>query len=207
MKKSTKITVGAVSAVILIGGIASIANSNKATVNKGDVSTITNSPAESSVSENQPESVIEESQTEKAVAALGDSVSTKDFKIAITKAYTTKSIQNKDSEYLNTEADDGKVYLILEINAENISDKKQNISSYYFNTSVDDYAVDEKYLINKPNGLEYLSGDVMAGKKTNGYLAYEIDENWKNCEVAYTEIFSSTPSFTFVFTSDDVEKQ
>lgn len=138
--------------------------------------------------------------------SIHDTGHTSNFDINIIKAYTAKTLQDPDNEFFKASAGDGQVYLILEMEVKNTSDKKQSFSSYEFTASIDDYTVDSEYLLFNPNRMDYLmGGDIMAGKKLSGYLAYEIDQNWKECELAYTEIFDDNPSFTYHFTNSDIE--
>lgn len=139
---------------------------------------------------------------------VGDTVTTKDFKIILKKAFTAESLTYNVSGYdFEEKPDDGKVYLITEYEIENISFESFYISSANIEASVDGYSMNSTIIISKPDGLELFLGNVMPGKKLEGYIAYEIDKDWQECELAYVELFSSTPSFAYTLTSDKISKQ
>lgn len=220
MKKGAVIAIAVVCGIVVIGAIGSAgSNSNDTTVTKGGTassavesgkSAATVSSAESksdSEAGSKTDSKTESSSATAVTASVGDVVTTKELSFEINKAFTAKKIENPSNEFLTDTADDGKVFLVLELTVENISDEKQNISSYYFHTSVDDFSVDESLIVSDPDGLKYLSGTAMAGKKVKGYLAYEIDENWKKCEVAYTEMLKDDPTFTILLDSSTTESR
>lgn len=187
MKKSAKIAIGVVCGIVAIGIIASASGgSEKATVTSG----------------NPTSSVSGSGDTGTATATVGDTVDTKKLKMSLFKAYTAASLTT-DSGYEETPSD-GKVYLVLEFEAENISDEKQTISTLYFAASVDGYNVNDKFITSKPDGLSLFSGEIMPGKKNKGYIVYEADKDWQECEVAYTPGFSKTPTCTFVIKSSDI---
>lgn len=233
MKKGAKIAIGVVCGIIAIGAIGSAANnSNDTTVTKGgaessaaeskrtaEVSSAAESKAASAEdstesSAPEPESSVPEPESSAdtpangtVTASVGDVVTTKELSFELNKAFTAKKIEDAGNPLLSADADDGKIYLVLEMTVENISDEKQNISTYYFHASVDDFSVDESYLLTDPDGLKYLSGTAMPGKKVKGYLAYEIDENWQSCEIAYTEVLRDEPTFTIQLDRSTVESR
>lgn len=205
MKKGAKIAIAVVCGIIAVGAIGTaFGNSGSTTVKKGGASS---SDAEVSKSSGNKSSESESASGGKVTATLGDVVKTKELSFELNNAFTAKKIESSSNEFLKNTADDGKVYLVLELTADNISDEKQNISSYFFHASVDDYSVDETLLISDPDGLKNLSGTVMPGKKLKGYLAYEIDENWKNCEIAYTELLKDEPTFTILLDHSKIKSR
>ena len=232
MKKGAVIAIAVVCGIVAIGAIGSAgSNSNDTTVTKGGAasSSVESSKPAATVSSAESKTDSEtksktdtktepkvESKTESSAdtsaggtvtASVGDVVTTKELSFEINKAFTTKKIEHPSNEFLTDKASDGKVYLILEMTVENISDEKQNINLFYFHTSVDDFTVDQSILLSEPDGLKTLSGTAMPGKKVKGFLAYEVDENWKKCEVAYTELLKDNPTFTIVLDRSTTENR
>ena len=200
MKKGAKIAIAVVCGIIAVGAIGSaMSNSDSTTVKKGGASSSDTEVSKSTESNSSSGGTV--------TATLGDVVKTKELSFELNSAFTAKKIENSSNEFLKSTADDGKVYLVLELTAENISDEKQTISSYLFHASVDNYSVDETLLLSDPDGLKYLSGTAMPGKKLKGYLAYEIDENWKNCEIAYTELLKDEPTFTILLDHSKIKSR
>lgn len=203
MKTGAKIAIGAVVAVIAIGAISSAGKSDDTPT----VSQASSSNSSSSNSSSKNAAVATESKADEIpTATVGDTVTTKDLKITLTKAFTAKTIETSISGY-DEKPDDGKIFLILEIEAENISDQKQNLSYLNFQSSIDDYSVDVDYLISaKPDGLSILSGDFMPGKKLTGYIAYQVSADWKELEAAYMDnIFDSKATFNLLVKSGEVK--
>lgn len=138
-------------------------------------------------------------------AANGDTVTTKNYKCTMTKAYTAESLTT--SYGYEQKPGEGKLYLILELEAENISSSKCTMSYLYFKPAADGYSADPEFLMEAPNGMDLFSGDILPGKKLAGYIAYKVNADWKEFELPYYEGFSSNPSFTFTLTPDRVTKK
>lgn len=224
MKKGAKIAIAVACGIVAIGVIGSAASqSDDTTVTKGGAGSGTaesRAAAEVSASgskkassdektkdSSEAESTKETSAQGSVTASVGDVVTTKELSFELNNAFTAKKIEDADNPLLSATADDGKIYLVLEMTVENISDEKQNISTYYFNASVDDFSVDETYLLTDPDGLKNLSGTAMPGKKVKGYLAYEVDENWQKCDIAYTELLRDEPTFSILLDRSNTESR
>ena len=70
---------------------------------------------------------------------------------------------------------------------------------------VDGTSVEIKYLTGDVEGYSNISTSLALGKKTVGYVAYEIPINWKNFEVHFTPLFEDELSFKVV--NENVETQ
>ncbi len=209
MKHTNKYLAAVICGILAIGAAAALAgcdDEEKPSVseNEPSVSVSASEDQSADMPESSADKASEESKDETVKASVGDTVTTKDMKLTMTKAFTAQTLKG-DGEYaLEDKADSGKVYLILEYEAENISDEKISISTYNFDVSVDGYTVDTTILVNNPDGLKLFSGDMMPGKKMAGYAVYEVPADWKECEAAYSEILSSGSEFVFVLNSSDV---
>ncbi len=106
----------------------------------------------------------------------------------------------KTSDFYTATPDEGKKYLVLFFEAENVSNKNQYVNYLYFKAYTDNYETDMKALLGDVEGYKWFTGALDTGKKMKGYLAYEVDPSWKNFELKYKEIgdkesidFSVTP--------------
>ena len=96
------------------------------------------------------------------------------------------------------EAPDGKVFLICEFQIENNSSNDIAVSSMLsFEAYIDDYAttIDLSATVSADN--PQLDGSVASGKKMNGIVGYEADENWSEIEIRFTPDFWSNKEIVF----------
>ena len=78
------------------------------------------------------------------------------------------------------------------------------IYNYDFDGYVDDTAIYEALILDKIDGYEEIGGNLAVGKKTNGYLAFEVNTNWKKFEVHYkNDYLDSSDSMVFEVVNDD----
>ena len=139
---------------------------------------------------------VETEATEK-VYTVGDTIQTRKYNFTLTNAINSNIIEG---EY-NQEASEGKTYIVLFFEVENISDKDEFINMFNRQAYIDDYSADETYLISID--AESFSGDIAAGKKLKGYVAYEADEDWKELEWKYAE-YGDDP-IEFVIHPEDIK--
>lgn len=94
---------------------------------------------------------------------------------------------------------DGKVFVLCEFEIENQSSAEINVSSLLsFEAYVDDYATSLSISALGSTDKPQLDGTVAAGKKMNGVVGYEVDQNWSNIEVHFEPSFWSSKDITFV---------
>lgn len=143
-------------------------------------------------------------EPESSAIKPGNYVEHDNLKFSFESAKTYDEI--KQSDYYSDKADDGKEYLVLFFEVQNISDEEQNLNMFYYKAYVDDYDVDMKTLLAEPEGYSLLSGDIAKGKKMKGYVAYEVDKGWKNFELTYTDgLSSNSPTYEFFVTPNDIK--
>lgn len=96
--------------------------------------------------------------------------------------------------------DDGKVYVGVKFEVENISNEEQSISSLLlFEAYVDDVKASQSISGATALAESTLDGTIAAGKKIIGWYVIEVAENWSEIEInAKAELLSSS-SATFVF--------
>lgn len=136
-------------------------------------------------------------------AKVGEYVEGDVWRISLLDAKQYDSI---DDEYYTEKPEvEGNKFVVLFFEVENISDTDDYFNMFYIESYIDGYSSSTKYLINKPENYESLTGDVAAGRKLKGYVAYEVEPNWKEIEFSYKNwIANSNKIATFSVTPDDI---
>lgn len=135
-----------------------------------------------------------------ARGTIGDTLTDNELKITLNNALTYSEIEG----VLSGTPDDGKEYLVFFFTVENIGDEDTYISTYDFDGYVDDTAIDESFILGKIDGYDEIGGNLAVGKKANGYLAFEVNTNWKKFDVHYkNDYLDSSDSMVFEVVNDD----
>lgn len=149
------------------------------------------------------EAVTEPQTTVPSAVGPGNYIESGNLKISFEMAKQYDEIQQ--SEYLTAKPEEGKKYLVLFFEVENISSEEQNINMFYHKAYLDDYEIDQKALLVNPEGYDMLSGNLAAGKKLKGYVCYEVDPDWQKLEFTYTDgISSDSVKYDFAVTPDEL---
>lgn len=99
-----------------------------------------------------------------------------------------------NSEYFTDDPGEGKMFVLLWITVSNTTDEDDYVNMFYEDSYCDDIGIDPAAMLVNVDGKE-LWGDVAAGKKAKGYVAYALDENWQTLEFYYKpEIFGDESS-------------
>lgn len=186
----------AIGVIVVIGIIAAIAGgggkSAAPTAASAPTSTaaIASAPLKAQVS-SSAETSLEQSKT----YGVGKTASSNDVKMTLV---SVKEVPG--SEYNKPEK--GNVFLLCEFTIENDSKNDLGISSMAsFEAYVDGYSVNQSLtgLIEKGNKNQ-LDGNVAAGKKMNGVIAYEVPKDWKEIEIRLN------PSVFSIFSEETIFK-
>ncbi len=139
-------------------------------------------------------------------AGIGQYIEGLDLKISLLDAKLMSSIPS-GSEYISYVApDDGKIFMVLSFEFENISDKNDYINPLYFEAYEDGYGVDSSTVFTLLNEYNTISGNIAAGKKLKGCLIYEVNKSWKEFEICYDSFpFDKKKGTGFRFTPDDID--
>lgn len=158
---------------------------------------------EGTVAEKTTEPVVTEAPTKAVQAGIhpGSFVKQGNYKFTFEKAKQYDELVQ--SEFYTDKPDDGKKYLVLFFEVENVSDEDQHINQFNFDAYEDDYGIDISFILSNPEGYSVLSGDLKPGKKMKGYAAYEVNANWKKLEVTYQRTGDDV-KYDFVVTPDDL---
>ena len=132
---------------------------------------------------------------------IGDTLMTSNFKITLNDALIYSSIGD-DSYYVDTPKE-GKEYLVFFIDVENISGESQYISDFDFDGYVDGYTVSVSSIYNDIDGVEEIGTTLSAGKKTRGFVAFEVDTDWKEFELHYSDFLEDEELVFTVVNEED----
>ena len=147
-------------------------------------------------SENESNSLPEETESVESDNTYSVGETADIDNIQTTLVSTTES---EGSEY-NSPAD-GNVFVLLEFEIANNSDSDISVSSMMsFEAYCDDYSITQSLsgLLESDKGQ--LDGDVAAGKKMNGVIAYEVPADWTEIEVTFTPDFWFGDDIVFTVT-------
>ena len=150
------------------------------------------------------EEITTEEPTQAKIEAIkpGNYVEHDNLKFSFEKASQYDEI---GEEFFVNKPEDGKKYLVLFFEVENISNEDKYVSVYDCEAYLDDYSIDQTILLTDVDGYESLNSDIAPGKKAKGYFCYEVNSDWQKFELTYTDgIFSTDPTYEFVVTPDDL---
>lgn len=138
-------------------------------------------------------------------AGVGDTLSNDTWELTVTSA---KAISELKDGLLDYSPEEGKQYLIVFMEAKNISNEDDYFNNLYFTSYVDDYNTTHTVLLTDVDGCKTMTGDVAAGKKLKGYVAWEVSPDWQELEVSYNDSLfaNSDGKLTFVITPDDLSE-
>lgn len=118
-------------------------------------------------------------EKEDNVYHAGESFEANGLKITYEKA------EKWESSNMFLQPKDGKMYIRLYITAENVSNTDRYISSFEFSCYADGVTADSSYV-----GDDTFSSDTLSkGRKTNGYIYFEVPKDAKDIEVEYETSF------------------
>ncbi|MEO3945126.1 DUF4352 domain-containing protein [Gorillibacterium sp. CAU 1737] len=113
-----------------------------------------------------------------AITKPGETITTKNFKLTV-------EALNKLSGSDFVKPTDGNEFVQVVVLIENISKKDYMVSSaLMFDAYQDDFSINQDFMaLTLDNKLSTLDGELAAGKKLRGQLAYEVPKDWKQLEI------------------------
>lgn len=103
--------------------------------------------------------------------------------------YTGYKTLSKVDDY--TEAQNGKEFLIVFFDAENVSTETENFSLLNMDYYIDDVKTPQTILGTYIDGrLQLGAAAVESGKKVEGYMAFEVSPEWRKVDISYNEDFT-----------------
>ena len=98
-----------------------------------------------------------------------------------------------------TKAEEGKKYVVVTFEVENISAESQTFSYFYLSSYFDDYKTPITILGQQVDGATMLTASTIeAGKKIKGYFCYQVEPNWSKIDIVYQDdIFNEKEPMKF----------
>lgn len=132
--------------------------------------------------------------------AVGESIIVENLKV------TLKSVNSyvDSNEWVMDVPDEGKCFVVLCFEVENIGDKDEHFNMLYEDSYCDDESIDTTLLFNYDS--DEIWGDIAKGKKRVGHIAYEVKEDWSKIEFIYKpNIFDENEKYTFIANKSDIK--
>ena len=87
-----------------------------------------------------------------------------------------------------TKAEDGKEFLIVSFEIENTSLETQNFSMFFLDSYIDDVKTPQTIIGYRiDDGVQLSAVQVEPGKKSKGYMAFQVSPDWKKADIVYNE--------------------
>lgn len=128
----------------------------------------------------------EVTEEKKDFYSVGEVVSLKDIE---TTLVNVTEYNSTDNEFVKPE--DGKIFVLCEFEIANNSKDDINVSSAMsFEAYCDGYSINQSFTgLIADQSKPQLDGDVAAGKKMNGVIAYEVPAGYKELEIKFQPSF------------------
>ena len=202
-KSQVKWIVIAVIAVIIIAAIANGGSGESDEVKK--VASNNNTKTETKKADSNDSTKAEakkdsapKNAEEKTVFNVGETAEYKDVQVTLEKV-----IISKGDEII--QPDEGKEFAICIFKIQNNSDSSITMSSIAsFEAYYDDTSMNEDIMgLQAPEAKKYnqLDGDIAAGKKMEGVIAYQVPTDWKEIEINVSPSFWSSKDIQFIATN------
>lgn len=195
MKKITLVLAIIAANILIYTASCSLENKSENAAKSVDI----DATIEQSTTEAETETPVPQSATK-----IGKSVQGKNFKITLTSAKLYDEI--KEGELSSISAP-GTKYLVLFLDAKNISPEGKYISMNYYDSYVDGKRIEFDLFLAKPEGYNMFNGDVESGKTLSGCVICRVPENWKKLEFTYKDgTLDKGENYKFVVDCSDIKK-
>ena len=148
----------------------------------------------------EPASSTPTTAVEEVIASVGETLDYNGLQISL------NAVENYagGGEFATDTPDEGKTFVVLRFTAQNNTDADEFINMFYEDSYCNDTAIDPESLMWGVEGDEFW-GDVAAGKKREGYVCYQVPNDWKQLEFYYKPTgFLNGAKMKFVVTPDDL---
>lgn len=124
------------------------------------------------------------------------------FTFTIVSAELSDSVTLNSGLDINIDAEEGKQFLVLCVDATNTSADIRNLGA--FTTYVDNTTVLPHNVLGKYNDRMLMSGAVHPGKTMNTYVMYQVPTDWETFEISYMDTLTGNISGSVKFNRSDV---
>lgn len=140
--------------------------------------------------------------TEAVTISIPGTLVAENFTFTIVSAELSDSVTLDSGVNINIDAEEGKQFLILCVDATNTSDDIRNLGP--FTTYVDDTTILPKNMLGKYNDRVLMTGAVHPGKTMQTYAMYQVPTDWESFEISYIDTLTCKVSGSVKFSRSDV---
>lgn len=141
--------------------------------------------------------------TEAAIISIPGTLVAENFTFTIVSAELSPSITLNSGADFTVDADEGKQFLILCVDATNTSNEIRNLGP--FSTYLDNTTILPKNVLGKYGDRVLMVGAVHPGKTMNTYAMYQVPMDWEFFEISYTDTLTCSVSGSVKFSRSDVK--
>lgn len=141
--------------------------------------------------------------TENTTISIPGTLVAENFTFTIVSAELSASVTLDSGADITIDADEGKQFLVLCIDATNTSDDIRNLGP--FTTYLDNTTVLPKNVLGKYGDRVLMVGAVHPGKTMNTYAMYQVPMDWEFFEISYTDTLTCSVSGSVKFSRSDVK--
>lgn len=141
--------------------------------------------------------------TEDTIISIPGTLIAENFSFTIVSAELSDSVTLNSGVDFNVDAEEGKQFLILSIDATNTSSDIRNVGP--FTAYVDDTTVLPHSVLGKYGDRILMTGAVHPEKTMNTYALYQVPMDWEFFEVSYTDTLTGSVSGSVKFSRSDVK--
>lgn len=142
--------------------------------------------------------------TEAAHISIPGKLVADNFSFDIVSVTMSNSITLNAGLDMNVDAEEGKMLLVLCVDATNTTDEIRNLG--YFTTYVDSCTILPKTMLAKYGDRMNMTGAVHPGKTMQAYAIYEVPEDWSEFEFCYMDTLTGSTSSSAIFNRSDIEE-
>lgn len=152
------------------------------------------------------EFIVDDTQpaTEAAHISIPGKLVADNFSFDIVSATMSKSITLNMGVDMKVDAEEGKMLLVLCVDATNTTGEIRNLG--YFTTYVDSCTILPKTMLAKYGDRMNMTGGVHPGKTMQAYAIYEVPADWSEFEFCYMDTLTGSISSSVMFNRSDIEK-
>lgn len=140
--------------------------------------------------------------TEATIISIPGTLVAENFTFTIVSAELSDSVTLNSGVNINIDAEDGKQFLILCVDATNTSNDIRNLGP--FTTYVDNTTILPHNVLGKYGDRMLMSGAVHPGKTMNTYVMYQVPMDWNTFEISYMDTLTGSVSGSVKFSRSDV---
>lgn len=141
--------------------------------------------------------------TEDTLISIPGTLVAENFTFTIVSAELSPSVTLDSGVDITIDADEGKQFLVLCVDATNTSDEIRNLGP--FTTYLDNTTILPKNVLGKYGDRMLMVGAVHPGKTMAVYAMYQVPMDWEFFEISYIDTLTCNVSGSVKFSRSDVK--